>query len=423
MRRSTRDFALRLAVVAGLGVALRALYLLTLARDTVGIGDWWFYHWQANDLAAGLGFVEPFRLRLEGLELPSAGHPPLYPLVLAGISWVFDGVGPLAHRALGLGFGAATIVLVGLLGRRAGGPRIGLVAAGICAAYPAMIGVDGALMSETLYGALIAGALLAAWTLLDRPSPGLAAGLGVLLGLAALTRSEALALVPLLAWPVAWRAGRDGRWLRMAATAAACALVVAPWTIRNLVAFDALVPISTNDSTVLAGANCPITYAGENLGGWDIRCISRRQEDNEARQAAIWRDEGLEHAREHAGRLPVVLVVRLLRVWDLWQPRRQVLFAEGRHIRMQQAAVAAWFLLVPLAAAGALALRRRGRPLVILLVPFLMVCLSTLVGYGAPRLRHAAEIPLVVLAAAGALAVLDAWRARRAAAPRPFAAA
>ena len=51
-------------------------------------------------------------------------------------------------------------MLVGLLGRRAGGERLGLLAAGLCAVYPLMIAVDGALMSETLYGPLIAVALL-----------------------------------------------------------------------------------------------------------------------------------------------------------------------------------------------------------------------------------------------------------------------
>ncbi len=56
------------------------MYLLTVGRDVTGIGDWWFYHWTANDLADGHFYVEPFRLRFEHKTLPSAGHPPLYPL-------------------------------------------------------------------------------------------------------------------------------------------------------------------------------------------------------------------------------------------------------------------------------------------------------------------------------------------------------
>ena len=83
---------------------------------------------------------------------PSAGHPPLYPLALSVVS---RSAGRARSRTalLGLPLGALTIVLVGLLGRRAGGERLGLMAAGLCAVYPLMVAADGALMSETLYGA------------------------------------------------------------------------------------------------------------------------------------------------------------------------------------------------------------------------------------------------------------------------------
>jgi 4-amino-4-deoxy-L-arabinose transferase-like glycosyltransferase len=406
-----RSFAVRLAAIAVGGVALRLLYLLTIGRHVTGIGDWFFYHWQANDLAAGRGFDEPYRLRFDHRALPSAGHPPLYPLVLSAVS-ALGGTGVMAHRALGLPLGAVTIVLVGLLGRRVGGERVGLVAAGLCAAYPLMIATDAALMSETLYGALIAGLLLLAWVLLERPGLWRAAGAGAVLGLAALTRSEALLLLPLLLWPVAWRGGGDGRAraARLGAVTLACALVIAPWAIRNASVFGRFVPISNNDATVLAGANCSHTYAGINLGAWDITCISPRRLDDEAAQAAVWRSEGLTYVREHAGRLPVVLAVRLLRVWDLYQPRRQVQFAEGRERRTTQAGVAAWYLLAVAGIGGALVLRRGGRPLLVPLAPALAVCAAALAGYGVPRLRHSFEVPVLVLAAAGLVA---AWEARQ----------
>ena len=407
-----RPFTTKLAVIAAAGVALRALYLFTIGRHITGIGDWHFYHWQANLIADGHGFAEPYKWLFEHRLSPSAGHPPLYPLALAAVS-ALGGTGELAHRCAGLGFGAATIALVGLLGRRVGGERTGVLAAALCAVYPLMIAVDGALMSETLYGALIAAALLAAYRLLDRPAAGRALLLGALIGLAVLTRSEALLLLPLLALPVALRAPRR-RVVLAAATFAACALVIAPWTIRNEVAFGRPVLISTNDATVVAGANCPLTYHGVNLGGWDIRCISRRRDDNEAAQAAIWRREGVDYARDHAGRLPVVAAVRVLRVWDLWQPRRQVAFAEGRQVRVEQAGVAAWFALAVAAVAGAVALRRRGEPLLVLLAPAVAVCIGCVLGYGIPRLRHAFEPAVLVLAAVGVQAAATAWRARRA---------
>src|SRR3954467_12412294 len=85
MHDRPRRFAQSVAVVALCGGLLRLADLLTVARRTVGIGDWWFYHWQANLIAAGRRFPAPFPL-LQNHEAPSAGHPPLYPLVLAGMS-------------------------------------------------------------------------------------------------------------------------------------------------------------------------------------------------------------------------------------------------------------------------------------------------------------------------------------------------
>lgn len=412
MGRPTRAFALRLAGLAAAGVALRALYLFTVGRHVTGIGDWHFYHWQANLIADGHGFVEPYKWTFEHRASPSAGHPPLYPLALSVVS-LLGGTSELSHRALGLGLGAVTIVLVGLLGRRAGGDRVGLVAAGLCAAYPLMIAVDGALMSETLYGPLIVLALLAAWRLIDRP--GLLAALltGVAIGIAALVRSEALLLVPLLAWPAAWRGGA-GRPARAALATLGCALALAPWTIRNADRFGAFVPVSTNDSTVIAGANCPLTYAGIGIGGWDIRCISPRREDNEAEQAAIWRREGIDYAKAHVSRWPVVGAVRWLRVWDLYQPRRQVMFAEGRQRTVEKAGVVAYGLLALLALGGVAVLwrARRRDALLVLLAPAVAVSIAAVIGYGVPRLRHAFEMPMLVLAA---VAVMALWDRRRAA--------
>src|SRR5439155_4402625 len=171
----------------------------------------------------------------------------------------------------------------------------------------------------------IAGGLLLAFRRRERRSVRLAAALGAVIGLAALTRSEALLLLVLLGLPLTGRAWKPGL-----ALLAACAVVLTPWTIRNISAFDRFTLISHNDSTVLAGANCPRTYHGADLGSWRFDCISMRKTFKEGRQAATWRREGLDYATAHAGRWPAVVPVRVLRTWDLWQPHRQVDLAEGR---------------------------------------------------------------------------------------------
>jgi hypothetical protein len=284
-----------------------------------------------------------------------------------------------------------------------------------------LIAADGAPMSESLYGLLIAATLLVALKLHERRSVRLAAALGALLGLAALARSEALLLVVLIGLPLALTGPRDGRWKRALAVCAACAVVLAPWTIRNLSAFDRLTLISHNDSTVLAGANCPETYSGEDLGGWRFDCISERKTLKEGVQAATWRREGIDYALDHPGRWLAVVPVRVLRTWDLWQPRRQVSFGEGRADWAESAGVVAYFLLLPLAIGGAVLLRRREPRAVvaILLAPAVLATISSAIGYGVPRFRHAFEISIVVLAAFALVTLAD----RRRASARPPAAA
>ncbi|HKP89748.1 MAG TPA: glycosyltransferase family 39 protein [Thermoleophilaceae bacterium] len=395
--RRLASFRARVGLIALAGVALRLGYVLGPARDTKGIGDWYFFHWGANLIADGHWFVEPFLHTFEGRLVPSAGHPPLWELLLSGVSFL-GGTSYLAHRALGCILGGGTILLAALLGRRIGGERAGLTAAVLAAVYPVMVAADGSLMSEGLYTLLIAAALLAALRLRDRPDVRAAALLGAVVGLAAQTRSEALLLFPLLVLPVALTRPR-GRFALAAASVLAAAVLIAPWTVRNWAEFGRPVLISTNDGTLLAGANCDLTYHGKDVGFWNIECISERSLRNEARQEARWRSEGADYLGDHLGRLPLVLAARLARTWDLYQPRRMVLYAEGRWVRAEQAGTVVYYLLLPLAIAGGFALRRRRSDLLVLLAPVALVVALSLIGYGIPRFRAPAEITLVVLAA------------------------
>jgi 4-amino-4-deoxy-L-arabinose transferase-like glycosyltransferase len=402
------SFRARLAAIVTGAVALRLLYVLVLARHVPMAGDSQFFHAEGNLVADGRGYIEPFLDAAYGIHVPTAAHPPAYPTLLAGLS-LFGGDSVLAQRSLGAFVGGTVIVLVALIGRRIGGERVGLAAAGLAALYPLLIAADGAPMSESLYGLFIASCLLMALKFQEQQSMKKAVTLGALIGLAALTRSEALLLLLLIGLPLTLR-----NWRATAALLVACLVVLAPWTIRNLSAFDRLTPISHNDSTVLAGANCPATYHGTDLGSWRFDCISDRRTLNEGKQAATWRREGLDYATDHAGRWPVLVPVRVLRTWDLWQPRRQVDQAEGRARWAEAAGVAAYFLLLPFALFGAITLWRRARAdALILLAPALLVTFSSAIGYGNPRFRHAFEISIVVLAALSLTTLASGRRDRK----------
>jgi Dolichyl-phosphate-mannose-protein mannosyltransferase len=422
MARALARFPARLALVAVAALTIRAAYLLVIGQDVVGIGDFYFYHWSANLIADGRGFTDPFLLTSFGVEMPTAEHPPLWSHLLAVVSLLGGAGSPvgvagtegdfLAHRLAGCIVGVALVVLIGLVGRRLGGERLGLVAAGIAAVYPVLITADASLMSETLYGLFVVLAVLLAYRLIDRPSARRAAALGAVIGLAALTRGEGLLLLPLLALPVAWRGGRDGRALRVGAACLATVLVVAPWTIRNHFAVDRFVPISTNEGGVIGGANCHGTYHGEDLGYWRTDCLPVQDRPiAKAEYAEQGRERGIEYAREHAGRLlTVVIPVRIMRTWDLWQTERQSTLVEGRDPKTWRAGVIVYFALLPLAAAGLVALRRIGEPIWPLVSLLVLVTVSSMGGFGNPRFRHAAEIALVIGGAAG---LLYAWQRAR----------
>jgi Dolichyl-phosphate-mannose-protein mannosyltransferase len=414
MPASMRTFAARLGLIAAAGLALRVAYVLALAKDVGGVGDYAFYHSVANLLADGHGFSDPFTFGASGQIEPTAGHPPLWPLLLSVASLV-GGTGEVAHKLVGCVVGAGVIVALGVLGRRIGGPRLGLIAAALAAVYPTLVAADGSLMSEALYGLFVALTLIAAHQLDRRPGMGAAALLGALIALAALTRSEALLLLFVLAAPIALTGPgsfRTRAW-RLAVVFLTTLVVLAPWTIRNATAFDRFVLISTNDGSLLAGANCPDTYSGPDIGAWSFDCISSgRPGEDDAERSARWRREGLEYARDNAGRLPAVVPVRVLRTWDLYKPRDQVRFAEGRHLTVVRMGIVFYFLMLPLAVLGVFALRGRVTPFLLLAGP-LMVTVTSILGYGVPRLRHAAELSLVVLAAAGAERLYVRWRSRR----------
>jgi 4-amino-4-deoxy-L-arabinose transferase-like glycosyltransferase len=399
------SFRGRLAIVAVSALAIRTAATL-YHRDYPVIGDALTFHLEGGHLAHGEGFRRIFE------DVPTAEHPPLFICLLA----LFDLLGAngfLAQKLL-LGLvGTATVVLVGLLGRRVGGERAGLIAAAVAAVYPLLWLADGSLMSESLYGVLVVAVLLAAYGYRDARSARRAAALGALIGLAALTRGEALLLVPLLAifllarGPLPARARVE----HVGALVAAFAVVLAPWTIRNLTTFDKPVLISTNSEGVWVGANCRQTYYGPIIGLWDFPCYGTTPKGDEAVQSAEYRRRGWEYLRAHIGRVPLVLAARLGRLWDVFRPAQMRVYeaSEGRPARSERLGVWLYWLLVPLAVAGAWLLRRRGQTLAILLVPAAMVTLTALLTYGSTRFRFAAEPSIVVLAAV----TLDALASRR----------
>jgi 4-amino-4-deoxy-L-arabinose transferase-like glycosyltransferase len=403
-----RFFYVGVAILLAAAAAVRTAYALHAAPEPAFLDDDNFFHLTGGQLADGKGYVQPLPLTFRGESNPTAEHPPGYPVLLSLLGRVADSEVD-TQRMVGVLAGTLTVLAVALIARRLAGPRAGLTAGLLCAAYPSFIAADGALMSESLFGMLVAFSLLQTLRLRDHWTTRGGVLLGVLVGLATLTRTEAALLVLMLALELFWRTPTRAAGAGHAMVVVlAAALVVTPWVGRNWHVFGQ--PVFTNNAgTTLAGANCARSYR-DDVGGWSIACVDSAGRGlppklDEAERSARLREIGLDYAREHAGRALVVAAVRLGRVWGVLQPRQQV-NVSGRRRGIQKAGVAMYYALLVAAAFGVARLRARPGDLLVLATPVLVASVAGLLTWGLVRLRHEGEVSILVLAGVGLSGIL-----------------
>jgi hypothetical protein len=435
-----RRFTITLALIALGALVIRIGFILVVDPKVPVLGDASAYHLLAENLAKGKGYIRPFDHQLLHLHRATAEYPPLFSVLLATAARL--GAHSVKEQRLFVALlGTGTVVLVGLLGRRVASNAVGLVAAALAAVYPMLFLSEATLMAESLYVALVTVVLLCAYRAYDDPKVARFVALGLAVGFATLTRAEGVLLGIVVTAPLALllrNLTSRARLARLGIALGVAVAVVAPWTIRNAVRLHAFVPVSNNVATLVDGANCGPTYGGPQVGLW-VESFTRAGSSaptvpesqacfpgfdiasphfDEAKASSADTRAGIDYARNHAGSLPKVATVRVLRTWGLYAPRQQVDFEslEGRPRAWQLRGTFMYWVLAPLAIAGAFLVRRRRRlvwPLIATAVTVTIVAAAT---YGQQRFRIAAEPAILVLAAV----TLDAlWR--RARAPREAA--
>jgi 4-amino-4-deoxy-L-arabinose transferase-like glycosyltransferase len=425
--RADHTFVVGMAIATGLAAVVRVVWVLVARRNFRLHGDDFFYHWQANALADGLGFLNPYTWKgLDRLE-PSAAHPPLYSLYLSVWSWLgFDT--PLAHRLASCLLGVAGVVVIGLVARRIAGDWAGILAAGVAAVYPQLWINDGMLVSESMYVLVIAATLLFAYRLWRTRSWVDAALLGVLIGLSALTRPEAVILVPLIGIPFLF-SRRDPFPRRMGTfllIGGLCLVVILPWWIRNLTQFRDPTFLATGNGVVLQVSNCDETYSGEFLGYWNINCLTAgalpqneveerlfesdevpglvylqandELDDSEFDTAA--RERAFNYIEDHTARVPVVVAARVGRIWGLFRPTQNVdfdIFFERRGHWPSWTGAWMYYALLPMAVYALALMRRRRVPISPMVAIFAMVTITVAAAMGITRYRVGADVALAIL--------------------------
>ena len=352
---------------------------------------------------------------------PTAFRPPGFPMFLAAVYTVSEPLGIerwTTARVVQAMVGTAVVALLGLVAWQLFGRRTALAAMALGAVFPPAIVLGASLLTETLFVALMLGAI--ACVLADRRAGGdrrwLVAA-GVICGLAVLTRSNAPALIIPLALAVATAGDRSlragiGRALALIGIAA---LIVAPWTVRNAIELDGFAPVTTEAGSALAGTYNDVTRTDDRWpGAWRPPARLRElaptldpvRRDEPAEQRALTR-RSLEYMADHPG---YVVQVGARNVWrlsglegsDWWHFSGRTLSLPGWTADFSGIA---FLLFLAMAIVGAFTPAARAAPRWLWLMPVLML-LSVMFVVGETRFRAPVD-PFVVLLAALAL---TGWR-------------
>ncbi|HEY5707832.1 MAG TPA: glycosyltransferase family 39 protein [Solirubrobacterales bacterium] len=351
----------------------------------------------------------------------SPGAPLLYATSFYATGGAREGTARIVELLLGLG----AIVVVFLLGKRINCRPTGLLAAFAVAVYPPFIHSTGALFSEppaifTLPAAVLAflwageRERLRAWLL-----PGF------LFGLTALIRPEYLLVGIAFAVLALIRIGRERGWkpglAGAALVTAALLLPIVPWAVRNQIALDRTVPISTGGGKALyVGTFLPADGEYQRVKAMLVRRYLDRDLDPHSqaledvnptplfdrvaeRYPELPRDEALgkigkENLSHYFGEDPVGYAAMTARkTWRMWSGGigEAMSSTPGRVVQTLIVALA-------LAGLGVLGWRRRWWELAAMATPLVLVTAVGAASLAAPR-RNEVLMTLIFPLAAAAL--------------------
>jgi tetratricopeptide (TPR) repeat protein len=351
---------------------------------------------------------------------------PLYPYILA-LLYRALGRNLLYVRLVQAALGALSCGILTAAGTRWFGRRAGPVGGLMLAAYAPAIFFDSLIQKSVLDGLLVSLLLLALGGRCG--SMGRRAGLaGGLLGLLALNRENALALLPVVALAVAAASQPTRRWRAALLTVAATAAVLAPVGVRNLV-----VGGEFHLTTSQLGPNFYIGNHPDATGKYealrpDHGSVRFEQQDATAlaEEAAgrplrpsevsrYWLERGLAWIGRDPGawcRLTGRKLLLLVNRTETADTEDIGTHAETSKVLSLSATLVHFGLLAPLAGLGMWLTRRRWRELWPLYALGGVLAASVLVFYVMDRYRYPL-VPVLVLFAGGGIAkAASSWRTR-----------
>jgi 4-amino-4-deoxy-L-arabinose transferase-like glycosyltransferase len=386
-------------------------------------GDAFYYHWQANALAKGAWFVDPYVWHyFHGKQRPSATHPPLYVTYLS--LWSRLGLTSVTwHRFASTFLGIAAVVMIGYLGRRIGGNTVGIVAAGIAAVYPEMWINDGMLLSEPSAILMTAIALYTMYNFARKPSVRNAVWMGLAVGITALSRTELTLLFVVAVIPIALMARRlswKDRFLRIVVAGAMGALCLVPWMLFNYTRFAEPTTMTSATGAALSASACDQTFSGWWLGYY-YNCFQGpwpKASLDESQRDLVPRKQAIKYLENHKRELPKVLFARVGRMWGFFRPGQTTFldwWLEGRGRAPSWIGLYMYYALMPFAIGGLVVLHKRRITIIPMLAVAAIATFAAALTFGVTRYRAPAEVAIVTSAAVGLVAAWQ-WLARRRAA-------
>jgi 4-amino-4-deoxy-L-arabinose transferase-like glycosyltransferase len=220
--------------------------------------------------------------------------------------------------------------LIYRIGREAYSPRVGLWAAGLLAFYPTLLGMNNLILTEVLFTLLFTAACYGVVLYFHRENGGYLVLAGVLLGLAALTRSVVWLSPPFLALYVILIGPRSLAHRSLGATVLVLAFtaIITPWTIRNSRLQKSFVTIDCMSGRNFLMGNYQYTplyrsWDAISLGGekaWYQEVIENYPPEMRTTQGHIDKlalKQGLKFVRENPGLTALRDVIKFFDFWGL----------------------------------------------------------------------------------------------------------
>jgi 4-amino-4-deoxy-L-arabinose transferase-like glycosyltransferase len=402
----TKWFRIALLGSVVIGALIRFSYIASfIGRPAPAVrGDGFSYHLDAIRLSEGLGYTATF---WNGAE--AAHHPPGWVTVLGGFSALgLDDL--LSHQIIGALIGLLIIVVAALIGRRLFGEVTGGVAGAIAALYPGFWVLEAQILAEPLAILMLGLSIIALYRFSERTDLRRAIEVGVLLGLTALVRSELLALLVIVLPVILWQAKSVSlarRGMLGLVTIGCVILMVSPWAIFNAKRFQEPVLLSSNMGSALLLGNCPLTFEGEMMGFYDMKCLKYADTgdavDSSVRDG-LYRAAAIDQIRENWKKLPYTVAARYGRTLGVYRSQQTVTKVAAWHGTAPWpvwAWVISFWVVSLLAIVGAVTAIRARSKLLPLLAPIFITLGVVAVISGEPRYHTMADLSLVVLAALG----------------------